>query len=198
MDSEVREATDLLPLENEINNNGCQKSIKLDQQPEELEFNFKNVYNQILNLNNCQSPTQFTSKFSVYLIVVICCIIIALDIILANYLNELIAGQCKPIAMLIFTISILIFATFALSLQPCNSKPASFQVPLVPITPLLSILINIYLMFNLSNATWVRFGIWMIFGLSIYFFYGITNSNERYRIKPLQLPIVNDKQQIIK
>lgn len=81
------------------------------------------------------------------------------------------------------------FAMVSLSLQPRNLKSVSFRVPLVPFLPLFSVLINIYLMLNLSYATWVRFFFWMAFGLSIYLFYGIFNSNERFRNK--QLPIVN-------
>lgn len=45
-----------------------------------------------------------------------------------------------------------------------------FQVPLVPWIPALSAFINLYLMFNLSPATWIRFSVWMALGKQNYFF----------------------------
>lgn len=38
------------------------------------------------------------------------------------------------------------------------------QLPLVPLTPALSILLNIYLMLKLSYMTWLRFLVWLIIG----------------------------------
>jgi len=43
------------------------------------------------------------------------------------------------------------------------------QVPLVPILPGFSILINVYLMMMLSVETWIRFGVWMAIGKCILF-----------------------------
>lgn len=187
-------------MSRELNNNhanGCEKPPKIEQQPlqptEELEFNFKNCFKQILNLNGLQAPTRFTSVFSVYLIAAICLVILLLDIVLAFYLDDLIAGRCCPILALVVLFSVLLFATISLGLQPRNSKPISFQVPFVPVVPLFSVLINLYLMLNLSTATWIRFCFWMALGFAIYFGYGISNSNERYRNKPMQLPIMNGK-----
>lgn len=50
-------------------------------------------------------------------------------------------------------------------LQPHLAQPCPFpQVPLVPLTPALSILLNICLMLNLSYLTWLRFSIWLLIG----------------------------------
>lgn len=38
------------------------------------------------------------------------------------------------------------------------------QVPLVPLTPGASILINVFLMMKLSFLTWIRFTIWIAIG----------------------------------
>ncbi|WP_241387513.1 amino acid permease [Rhodococcus sp. CH91] len=46
-----------------------------------------------------------------------------------------------------------------------------FRVPLVPLVPILSVLACVWLMVNLSVETWLRFVVWMLLGLIIYFVY---------------------------
>ena len=55
-------------------------------------------------------------------------------------------------------------------------RPRPFRAPLVPITPIISILTCLYLMFQLPRLTWIRFGLWLLLGLGIYFTYGLRNS----------------------
>ncbi|WP_137121746.1 amino acid permease [Segeticoccus rhizosphaerae] len=52
----------------------------------------------------------------------------------------------------------------------------AFRVPAVPWVPILSILACIWLMLNLSLATWARFLIWLAIGFAIYFTYGARHS----------------------
>lgn len=64
----------------------------------------------------------------------------------------------------IFTaIPTLIFLTL-LAVQPQSNDLESFKVPLVPLLPALSILINIYLMLELDIWTWIRFVVWIAIG----------------------------------
>ena len=58
--------------------------------------------------------------------------------------------------------------------KPDMKRP--FRVPLSPVIPILSALACLYLMTNLSVETWVRFLIWMVLGLAVYFFYGKRNA----------------------
>ncbi|HJX31395.1 MAG TPA: amino acid permease [Thermodesulfobacteriota bacterium] len=51
-----------------------------------------------------------------------------------------------------------------------------FRCPLVPLIPLLGICFCVGLMLALPKITWIRFVIWLIVGLFIYFFYGIRHS----------------------
>jgi APA family basic amino acid/polyamine antiporter len=51
-----------------------------------------------------------------------------------------------------------------------------FRCPLVPLVPLLGISFCASLMLSLPQITWIRFAVWLIAGLFIYFFYGITHS----------------------
>jgi APA family basic amino acid/polyamine antiporter len=55
----------------------------------------------------------------------------------------------------------------------------SFRTPFVPVLPILSVLASLYLMLNLTAATWVRFFVWMAVGLVIYAFYGHRRSRLR-------------------
>jgi APA family basic amino acid/polyamine antiporter len=48
-------------------------------------------------------------------------------------------------------------------------RPRAFRVPLVPVVPGLSILCCLLLMAGLPLETWIRFFVWLIIGLAIYF-----------------------------
>jgi APA family basic amino acid/polyamine antiporter len=58
--------------------------------------------------------------------------------------------------------------------DPDRKRP--FRTPLVPFVPLAGIAICVYLMKNLPLATWIRFGVWLLVGLVLYFFYGYRHS----------------------
>ncbi|MEV0299343.1 amino acid permease [Nocardia sp. NPDC050710] len=51
-----------------------------------------------------------------------------------------------------------------------------FRVPLVPLVPILGVLACLWLMLNLSVETWLRFLVWMVIGLAVYFAYGYRHS----------------------
>jgi APA family basic amino acid/polyamine antiporter len=55
-------------------------------------------------------------------------------------------------------------------------RPRKFRVPFVPYTPLLGIGMCLFLMWGLPRATWIRFLLWLVAGLVIYFVYGIRRS----------------------
>ncbi|HUA86876.1 MAG TPA: amino acid permease [Bryobacteraceae bacterium] len=54
--------------------------------------------------------------------------------------------------------------------QPDRHRP--FRVPLVPLIPALSIVCCLVLMAGLPLLTWIRFFLWLLIGLVIYFLYG--------------------------
>jgi len=54
--------------------------------------------------------------------------------------------------------------------------PRPFKTPLSPISPILGIVFCLYLMFQLPQTTWLRFGIWLALGLIVYFVYSKGNS----------------------
>jgi len=82
-----------------------------------------------------------------------------------------------------------LFAFFVVSIavivlrrtKPKMKRP--FRVPQVPILPILSAVFCIGLMTNLALETWLRFLVWLVLGLAIYFFYGRSHSRLAQREK---------------
>ncbi|MFF3416217.1 amino acid permease [Streptomyces sp. NPDC002698] len=54
--------------------------------------------------------------------------------------------------------------------------PRAFRTPWVPWVPILSVLATLWLMLNLPAETWLRFAIWMVVGVVVYFLYGRRHS----------------------
>lgn len=58
--------------------------------------------------------------------------------------------------------------------RPKMKRP--FRVPQVPLLPIVSAVFCVGLMTNLALETWLRFLVWLVIGLAIYFFYGRSHS----------------------
>ena len=57
--------------------------------------------------------------------------------------------------------------------------PRGFRTPLVPLVPILAMGSCLWLMLNLTAATWVRFVVWLAIGVVVYFCYGVRRSRLR-------------------
>jgi APA family basic amino acid/polyamine antiporter len=57
--------------------------------------------------------------------------------------------------------------------------PRVFRTPFVPLVPILGIVMCVYLMLGLPLVTWIRFGVWLVAGLILYFSYGFWKSKLR-------------------
>lgn len=58
-------------------------------------------------------------------------------------------------------------------------RPRKFRVPFSPVTPILGIAMCVFLMARLPGLTWIRFGVWLLVGLVLYFTYGRRQSRLR-------------------
>jgi APA family basic amino acid/polyamine antiporter len=56
------------------------------------------------------------------------------------------------------------------------NRPRAFKTPLVPLVPILGVISCLYLMLGLPRITWIRFGLWLMAGMVVYFFYGFRRS----------------------
>jgi APA family basic amino acid/polyamine antiporter len=54
--------------------------------------------------------------------------------------------------------------------------PRTFKLPLMPIVPAFGVLASLFLMLQLHWETWLRFGVWLLIGLAVYFLYGRKHS----------------------
>jgi len=55
-------------------------------------------------------------------------------------------------------------------------RPRPFRTPLVPVVPILAVIGSLALMRTLSGDTWIRFVVWMVIGLAVYFLYSRNRS----------------------
>ncbi|CAK8696912.1 unnamed protein product [Clavelina lepadiformis] len=110
-------------------------------------------------------------------------LIVALMILLGVLLvwGNAYLSQWSGILLICILLLLQITLATVISRQPMSIKHLLFKTPLVPSIPLLSMCFNIYLMLKLPSMTWVRFGVWMIIGLLVYFGYGIRQSTEGKR-----------------
>ncbi|KMQ87352.1 low affinity cationic amino acid transporter 2 [Lasius niger] len=126
--------------------------------------------------------TPFMGTLSAGLLTVVLCFGIAT--LLSTYITEISAGKVTFIVLLAVLVTALVLTLCFIYFQPVCGKKLTFSVPFVPFLPAISILINIYLMMMLDVMTWVRFAVWMVIGLGIYFSYGVRHSN----IRQIKLP----------
>jgi APA family basic amino acid/polyamine antiporter len=64
------------------------------------------------------------------------------------------------------------------------NRPRAFKTPWVPVIPILGVLACLFLMMGLPWITWVRFGLWLVVGMIVYFLYGF----HRSRLRSAKLP----------
>jgi APA family basic amino acid/polyamine antiporter len=63
-----------------------------------------------------------------------------------------------------------------------SNRPRPFRVPMVPTFPILGVLLCAALMLSLPIETWIRFFVWLVIGMAIYFLYSVRHSKLRHGI----------------
>uniref|UniRef100_A0A8C3G2K1 Cationic amino acid transporter C-terminal domain-containing protein n=1 Tax=Cyclopterus lumpus TaxID=8103 RepID=A0A8C3G2K1_CYCLU len=116
--------------------------------------------------------------------------LIALCVTLTQALDALSRMETWSLVVVCVLAFIVLQNTFLIWRHPQNTTKASFMVPFLPALPLVSTFINVYLMVQLGAETWIRYAIWMLVGLIIYFGYGVRNSVQSLNFY-LNIPCAN-------
>ncbi|XP_005926443.1 cationic amino acid transporter 3a [Haplochromis burtoni] len=169
---------------------GDEYDMEMDQRPLKETFSFK-----LLFCPSGKIPTVLSGNIVYATTAVISILMTVLCVILANCLPELLAGYSGVVVPCVILVVLCAVCVIIIWRQPESKEALTFKVPLLPWLPLFSVFVNIYLMMQLDLGTWCRFTVWMALGFAIYFFYGITNSNESGNKPPprkYELPVENN------
>lgn len=139
------------------------------------------ILKQIFNLQNQKEITEISSKIAKYSIVVLCIVTFATALFIKIVGDRAFGNNVVESIILVVLVKILLMNIVIIARQPTEKVDLAFKVPLVPLLPCCSIFINLYLMVQLDAFTWIRFSVWMLLGFAIYFFYGISHSEQGKR-----------------
>ncbi|XP_009866438.1 PREDICTED: low affinity cationic amino acid transporter 2 isoform X1 [Apaloderma vittatum] len=132
-------------------------------------------------INPSRLPTDLTSTTVKFLVSLLACLVCGLSVLTTYGINYIANLEPWSIGLLAVLVAFFIITILLIHRQPQNQQKVAFMVPFLPFLPSFSILVNIYLMVQLSADTWIRFSIWMVLGFLIYFAYGIRHSLEGHR-----------------
>lgn len=91
-------------------------------------------------------------------------VVLALSLSLQYAANGLLNKETWAISLVGVLAGLLLLSLFMIHRLPQSPQQLTFKVPLVPLLPAMSILVNVYLMVNMRMITWIQYGIYMAIG----------------------------------
>ncbi|XP_052511783.1 cationic amino acid transporter 3-like [Budorcas taxicolor] len=105
-------------------------------------------------------------------------LMIILSVVLVQWSSQGFSGDSGYTPVAVLLLLLITGITVIIWRQPQSPIHLYFKVPALPVLPLVSIFVNIYLMMQITSGTWIIFGIWNVIGFLIYFGYGVRHSLE--------------------
>ena len=132
-----------------------------------------------------RQASQRTASLALAAIVTSCCGFAGLSAMIIWCSQDLSQAKEWAITVVILIALVLKSSIMLLVILPQNKTPLSFKVPCVPILPLVSVFINVFLILKLSYLTWIRFAAWMSIGKFKYQSILITFTTDYHSLLPL-------------
>ncbi|CAM9958173.1 unnamed protein product [Rangifer tarandus platyrhynchus] len=129
-------------------------------------------------------PTQKSGQIVYGCVFLLVLLLTILSLILAQWPRRVFSGDPGLTIVIVLLLLVITGATVIIWRQPQSPTALHFKVPALPVLPLVSISVNIYLMMQMDAGTWVQFGIWMGIGSITYFGYGIQHSFKEKNEQP--------------
>ncbi|XP_049483104.1 cationic amino acid transporter 3-like [Panthera uncia] len=160
----------ILRYQPEMQNEGNKAEVQEDNRPSAEQLTLQGLFFP------CSStPTPLSGRIVRVCSSLLALLLTLLCLVLARW-PVLLSGDPLWITVVVVLLVLITGLTGVIWRQPQSSSPLYFKVPALSLLPLLSIFMNIYLMMQMTAATWARFAVWMLIGFAIYFSYGIQHS----------------------
>ncbi|XP_034242963.1 cationic amino acid transporter 3-like [Thrips palmi] len=151
-----------------------------DAEREKGSADLRPVLGGLVNWERAKRPTALTTGAAGVLVFVQVLLTLALCVLLKTAGDDLYSNTLAWLAPTLALLVPLVIVVIMLGQQPkADVAQLSFSVPGLPYVPAISLFLNMYLMVNLKDETWVRFVVWMVVGGVVYFSYSLRHSTER-------------------
>ncbi|WP_330254406.1 amino acid permease [Nocardia sp. NBC_00565] len=94
--------------------------------------------------------------------------------LMAGLLDITVVAELTNIGILMAFIVVSVAVMVLRRTRP--DEPRAFKLPFMPVVPLVGIGFSVYLIWSLPWETWLRFAVWLVIGLAVYFGYSRMHS----------------------
>ena len=161
-ESNVGTETDSKEIENEDSPLLAEGQARVNTYADSKETSKENWL--LLGKGQARQASQRTASLALAAIVTSCSGFAGLSAMVIWGSQDLLQAKEWAITVVILIGLVLKGSIMLLVFLPQNNTPLSFKVPCVPILPLVSVFINVFLILKLSYLTWIRFAVWMFIG----------------------------------
>ncbi|XP_055267291.1 cationic amino acid transporter 3-like isoform X1 [Moschus berezovskii] len=106
------------------------------------------------------TPTQKSAQIGYGCAFLLGLLLTLLSLVLAQWPSQVFSGDPGLTTVAVLLLLLITGVTVIIWRQPQDPSPLPFRVPALPVLPLVSIFVNVYLMMQTTSGTWALFGLW--------------------------------------